>query len=99
MPVVEGGDRLVGIVSERDIVRGLAVHGADIQDRDGAPLVIEAACETWPSLSHLFADGGYAGWKLELALPCVWGAGERTTIRNHLEVESLAEEADENLAN
>lgn len=44
------------------------VHGADIQDRDGAPMIIEAACENWPTLACLFADGGYAGWKLELAL-------------------------------
>lgn len=44
------------------------VHGAEIQDRDGAPMVIEAACENWPTLACLFADGGYAGWKLELAL-------------------------------
>lgn len=28
VPVVDGDDRLVGIVSERDIVRGLAMHGA-----------------------------------------------------------------------
>ena len=45
-----------------------SVHGADIQDRDGAPLVIEAACEAWPDLAHVFADGGYASWKLELTL-------------------------------
>jgi transposase len=44
------------------------VHSADIQDRDGAPLVIEGACENWPTLACLFADGGYGGWKLELAL-------------------------------
>jgi transposase len=44
------------------------VHRADIQDRDGAPLIIEGACENWPTLACLFADGGYAGWKLELAL-------------------------------
>lgn len=44
------------------------VHGAGIQDRDGAPMVIEGACENWPTLVCLFADGGYAGWKLELAL-------------------------------
>jgi len=44
------------------------VHAADIQDRDGAPLVLEDACNSWPTLSRIFADGGYAGWKLELAL-------------------------------
>lgn len=44
------------------------VHCADIQDRDGAPLVIEGACGNWSTLSCLFADGGYAGWKLKSAL-------------------------------
>lgn len=44
------------------------VHSADIQDRDGALMVIEPACQNWPTLSCLFADGGYAGWKLQLAL-------------------------------
>jgi CBS domain-containing protein len=28
--VVEGGDRIVGIVSERDVVRAVARHGADV---------------------------------------------------------------------
>lgn len=44
------------------------IHSADIQDRDGAVEVINATCQTWTSVTHLFADGGYAGWKLELAL-------------------------------
>ena len=44
------------------------VHGADVQDRDGAPGLIELACETYPALVKLFADGGYAGKKLEAAV-------------------------------
>lgn len=44
------------------------VHGADVQDRDGAPGLIERACETYPALVKLFADGGYAGKKLEAAV-------------------------------
>jgi len=45
-----------------------ASHTANIQDRDGAPATIAAACDSFPTLAHLFADGGYAGDKLEIAL-------------------------------
>jgi len=45
-----------------------AVHSAGIQDRDGAPLVFEAVRRRFPSLHHVFADGGYAGDKLRQAL-------------------------------
>jgi putative transposase len=44
------------------------VHSARIQDRDGAPLVFEAVRRRFPSLHHVFADGGYAGDKLREAL-------------------------------
>ena len=44
------------------------VHSADIQDRDGAVDVIRSTCQSWPTVSHLFADGGYAGNKLSCAL-------------------------------
>ena len=41
----------------------ILVHGADIQDRDGAPDVLKAARFRFPWLRHVFADGGYAGEK------------------------------------
>lgn len=44
------------------------VHAANIQDRDGAPAVVSLACAIYPTIAHLFADGGYAGEKLESAL-------------------------------
>ncbi|HLY56460.1 MAG TPA: IS5 family transposase [Stellaceae bacterium] len=44
------------------------VHAADIQDRDGAPLVLASARHLYPWLRHVFADGGYAGEKLAQAL-------------------------------
>lgn len=44
------------------------VHSAAIQDRDGAPLVLGAVRRRFPSLKHVFADGGYAGDKLRQAL-------------------------------
>jgi putative transposase len=47
---------------------GAEVHSADIQDRDGAALVIEAIHDLLPWLRHLFADGAYAGQKLRDAL-------------------------------
>jgi transposase len=49
-------------------VLGAITHTADIQDRDGAPTVVADTKESFPSLAHLFADGGYAGQKLEAAL-------------------------------
>ena len=47
---------------------GLLIHGADVQDRDGAPNVIKTIRHRFPWLRHLFADGAYAGPKLRGAL-------------------------------
>ena len=44
------------------------VHPADIQDRDGAPMVLAAARFLYPWLRHVFADGGYGGAKLAATL-------------------------------
>ena len=44
------------------------VHQADIQDRDGAPLVLASARYLYPWLRHVFADGAYSGAKLDTAL-------------------------------
>jgi putative transposase len=44
------------------------VHGADIQDRDGAPDLLRAIRFRHPWLRHVFADGGYAGDKLKDAM-------------------------------
>jgi len=43
---------------------GAEVHPADVQDRDGAVLVIEAIHQLFPWLRHLFADSVYNGPKL-----------------------------------
>jgi len=40
---------------------GAEVHPSDIQDRDGAALVIEAIHQLFPWLRHLFADSVYNG--------------------------------------
>lgn len=51
------------------------IHGADVQDRDGAPDVLKAIRRRFPWLRHIFADGGYAGKKLKAAMR---GHGEWT---------------------
>lgn len=46
------------------------VHPADVQDRDGARLVLEGIVERFPRLQKIWADGAYAGklvdWTKEL---------------------------------
>ena len=44
------------------------MHPADVQDRDGAVPLLAAIRHPFPWLRHVFADGGYAGAKLETAL-------------------------------
>jgi len=45
------------------------IHTADdIQDRDGAPLVLAEIIRRFPWRRHVFADGGYTGEKLMDAL-------------------------------
>ena len=46
----------------------LRIQTADVQDRDGALEVIAELLERAPSVSKLFADGGYQGPKLREAL-------------------------------
>lgn len=47
---------------------GAIVHAADVQDRDGAPLLLAAIRHAYPWLRHVFADAAYAGEKLRQAL-------------------------------
>ena len=43
---------------------GAQVHPADVQDRDGAPLVIAAMHDLFPWLCHLVVDSADTGGKL-----------------------------------
>ncbi len=44
------------------------VHEASVQDRDGAPAVILGVLEKAPTVTELWADGGYRGPKLAAKL-------------------------------
>jgi putative transposase len=59
------------------LMHGLVVHPADIQDRDGAKLVLDPLIGRMPRLERIWADAGYggtlvdwvrqeAGWTLEV---------------------------------
>lgn len=69
----DAGKKVMGrkrhiVVDTLGLMVGLVVHAASLQDRDGAPLAMATIVRHWPSLRHVFADGAYAGPKLEAAL-------------------------------
>ena len=63
----KGRKRHILTDTEGNLVHAV-VHTADIQDRDGAPLVLAGVITRFPWLRHVLADGGYAGEKLRDAL-------------------------------
>ena len=52
------------MVDTQGLLLAVAVHPADLQDRDGARLVLARLGDRFPRLQHLWADAGYAGPKL-----------------------------------
>lgn len=64
---IKGRKRHILTDTEGNLVHAV-VHTADIQDRDGAPIVLGGVIQRFPWLRHVFADGGYAGQKLKDAL-------------------------------
>ena len=56
------------LVDTTGLLIAAIVHRADIQDRDGAPLLLATVRSAFPWLRHVFADAGYAGGKLRQAL-------------------------------
>jgi len=64
---IKGRKRYI-VTDTTGLVVGLVVHGADIQNRDGAPDLLKSLSTFYPSLRHVFANGGTAGPKLRGAL-------------------------------
>lgn len=72
----DAGKRIKGrkrhiVTDTLGLLVGSKVHSAGIQDRDGAPDVLKAVAVRYPLLRHIFADGGYAGPKLQEALKAI----------------------------
>ena len=67
--LAKAGGRNRHIVTDTGgLLVGAEVHPADLQDRDGARLVIEAVHQLFPWLRHLFADSVYNGPNMREAL-------------------------------
>jgi len=49
------------VVDTLGLIMVLVVHAADIQDREGAMLVLKLLKGKFPRLKKIWADGGYAG--------------------------------------
>jgi putative transposase len=57
---VKGRKRHI-VVDTLGLILRCVVHPADVQDRDGAALVLEDLAGRFPRLRKVWADGGYAG--------------------------------------
>ena len=60
------------LVDTTGLLISVAVHPADVQDRDGAFQLLRRARRLFPFIERIFADGGYAGKKMALV---VWRTG------------------------
>ena len=49
------------VVDTQGLLLAVAVHPADVQDRDGARLVLSRLMGRFPRLERIWADGAYAG--------------------------------------
>ena len=49
------------VVDTTGLLLAIAVHAANIQDRDGAKLVLVKLLHRFPRLQVIWADGSYAG--------------------------------------
>jgi putative transposase len=49
------------LVDTLGLLIAVVVHPADVQDRDGAKLLLDRLAQTWKRLRLIWADGGYAG--------------------------------------
>ena len=65
----DAGKKIVGrkrhlLVDTDGLILKVRVHAANVQDRDGAALVLDQIDEPLAKLELIWADGGYAGDKL-----------------------------------
>ena len=61
------------LVDTLGLLLTVVVHSANIQDRDGAKLVLKKATDFLPRLTLIWADGGYAGALIDWVFgACGW---------------------------
>jgi transposase len=64
---IKGRKRHIATDTSGNLLDALVLP-AGVQDRDAAPGLLERCRDAYPSLARFFADGGYAGPKLEAAI-------------------------------
>ena len=67
MPRIKGKKRHV-LVDTQGLLMHAVVHAADVQDRDGALLLMATSFGAYPFLLKLYADSGYTGPKFQTGL-------------------------------
>lgn len=89
------------MVDTLGLVLTVVVHAADVQDRDGAKLVLTQGSADLPRLQLIWADGGYAGefvdwvsstygWTLEIVKRPADAAGFQVLPRRWVVERTLA---------
>src|SRR5258707_7189064 len=83
----DGGKKVNGrtrhlLVDTMGLLLKVVVHPANLQDREGARLVLAGGGRQFPRLGHLWADQGYTAQVLDwiaCRVGCPWGDGQRRT--------------------
>jgi putative transposase len=75
------------VVDTLGLILAVVVHPADVQDRDGAKLVLAKLKGRFSRLRLIWADGGYAGQLVE------WVRGLRVRNKLRLEIVKRSDDA------
>jgi transposase len=62
------GRKIHALVDSEGLPMRIVVHSAEIQDRDGAALVLDNIRRRFPWLELICADGGYNAWQVDVAV-------------------------------
>jgi transposase len=62
------GRKIHALVDSEGLPMRVVVHSAEIQDRDGAALVLDNIRRRFPWLELIWADGGYNAWQDDVAV-------------------------------
>jgi hypothetical protein len=74
--------RVLAQSDTRGLLLSVVVHPNDVQDRDGARLVLLQARRRFPFIETIFADGGYHGPKVARALAAT-GSWRLTIVKRN----------------
>jgi putative transposase len=79
---VKGRKRHI-VVDTLGLLLVVVVHSADIQDRDGAKLVLRQLLGRFPRLPLIWADGSYTGELVDLGLRLGWLGRNRRLSKDY----------------